>query len=554
MNSIISKVPIPRLIARAPAAPIIIFFASISFITWLVFSCSKIELSYLEHYGYFFDPASYYLHNIDLYRLYQQAGLKDAVSYEITHNPRFPLRTIPYLLIAPHQLVTTLGHLWTEVPFIWLFLLMLMCTVYQRTRTSCFAITSSAVFLGAPYLYDPTLGIAGFWLDFTSSCALGCTSLCLVKYIASRNAGWMFAFGTLASAAALSRFSSAFYVLAYASLAVPVALLHIDWRRTKWQSSLAGPICALLAAAPGLVFLFAFLEQNRNYYSTYGYAFGAPIMQSILWTGPALVRLMGLPILMTLGALTTLHLLMLLMKRVDDWRISFIALWLPISIFLFVCVVVKAVDGWHCLVYFIPASLVSAFVPFCNMRTHHIWWRLLAVALGILAVSTTVVSYKTFRRVSLHPPAHLALRRHADSTMLQYILSTRAPSFIQFDTESLMPQLEAYLEHGFFSKWPSTMFSIHEAYMKNYFPNKSPEQAARAAFNQMEKEVALVAVFAKPDDALKPGVFDNPYSSTVARMVSEMVQKDSGWKHLGYADSPQGRLILCWNTKFKKAN
>ena len=530
----------------------IIFFVSLVLTTWLVNSCSKIELQYLQNYGYFFDPASYYLHNIDLYRLYEQVGLGNALSYEISHNTRFPGRTVPLLLLAPHQLVTNLGHLWTEVPFIWLFLVMLMAAIYARTRTVCMAVAGTCLFIGVPYLYDPTLGIAGYWLDFTSACALGCGALSLIFYRETKNIGWMIAFGALAAVAALCRFSSAFYVLSFASLAVPVVLIDKDFKHTNWNRATIGLFAALLAALPGLIFLFTFLEQNRSYYSTYGYAFGAPIMQSIVWTGPALVRLIGMPILCVLLLCTAVHLVALLMQRVDDWRVSFIALWFPLSVFLFVCFVVKAVDGWHCLVYFIPALLVSAFVPVGKLRQNHIWWRAVTAVLTIVAIGTTIHSYTTFRHLAKHPPTHLALRKQADSAMARYILSTRAPSFIQFDTESLMPQLETFLNHGFFSKWPSTMFSIHEAYMKNYFPGKSPEEVAKAVHRQLDKEVALVAVFAKPSDALRPGVFNNPYSATVSKDVSTFVQNDRSWVQIGSTNSPHGKLFLYWNDRFTK--
>lgn len=540
----------------------IIFFVTVAFTAWLVFACRHIEVTYLRHYGYFFDPASYYQHNIDLYRLYQQSGLGAALSYEVQHNARFPFRTVPYLLLAPKQLVTNFGHMWSEMPFIWLFLYMFAGTLYQRTKSLCFSLAATSIFLGVPYLYDPTLGIAGFWLDFTSACALGCAALSLVAYHRSRNPGWMLSFGALASVAALSRFSSSFYVLAYSSLAVPCALLCIDRfdydnpqklrSPIPWKHAAFGLLAALLAALPGLVFLFAFLQENRSYYSTYGYAFGAPIMQSIVWTGPALVRLMGIPILATLFFFSTINLLRLLSRRASNWHVLFLSLWLPISTFLFVCFVVKAVDGWHCLVYFIPALMISAFVPLGRLRPNHIWWRVLAPLLTILCVATTICSYKTFNHLAKNPPVHLALRKQADAAMARFILQTKAQSFLQFDTESLMPQLEVFLNNGFFTRWPSTMFSIHESYMKNYYPGKEPPAMAQAVYDQLKKEVALVAVFDNPADADKPGVFNNAYSSTVARRVSHLVASDKAiWQRIGGTDSPNGKLSIYANSALK---
>lgn len=512
--------------------------------SWLVASCAGIELTYLSNFGYFYDPAAYYQWNIDLYRLYQQKGLSAALWQEIAFNWRFPARTILNLLLAPDQLATNLGHLWSEVPFIWLFIQLFCCTVYSRTKSLFFAIASTSLISGVRYLYDPMNGIAAYWLDSTSAFALGSAALCLISFVSTRNRLWLLAFGLLASAATLCRYSAGFYVLAFASLTVPAALMSTG--KLRWKSAIADLTSCLVGAAPGLVFLIVYLERNRSYYSVYGYAFGAPISESISFTASAVTDLLGAPTITILLILTAANLLVLCLRRARDWRTPFISLWCPVSIFLFVCFVVKAVQGWHCLVYFVPAIFVAAFGPIDELRPNRIWWRGLAIALSVTAVTTTAYWYGTFRQLARTPPASIVLNQRANSAMTHYIVETKARRFIQFNTESLEPQLESFLNHGVYCEWPNRLFSIHEAYMKNYFVNETPDKMSKSVYERLKADVPLVAVFAVPAEAAEPGIFDNPYSSTVAREVSYMVSHEAAWRRLGEIDSPQGRLAVYW--------
>jgi hypothetical protein len=85
--------------------------------------------------------------------------------------------------------------------------------------------------------------------------------------------------------------------------------------------------------------------------------------------------------------------------------------------------------------------------------------------------------------------------------------------------------------------------------MKNYYPGKDPDATAQAVYDQLKKEVALVAVFDDPATADKPAVFNNVYSSTVARRVSQLVASDKAdWHRIGGTDSPNGKLSIYSNS------
>lgn len=530
---------------RPSAATVVILIASTLACAWLVFASARIELTFLDNYGYFYDPASYYVMNVNLYRDYQELGLWKALGDEITSNYRCPGRTVPYLLFAPNLLTSPMGHVWSEAPLLWVFLLLLCSTIHDRTKSLFFALSAASVFVGLPFLYDPKLGVSAFWLDFTAGCALGGAALCLLRFSQTRHNGWMFGLGALASATALCRWTAAFYLLTFLALAVPLTVL-VSPLKTQLKSIGKSLACALTTALPGLVFTVYFFERNSDLYTRQGYALGAPIAQSVIWTASALQSMCSTPVILLLLGFGLANLFFLMRNPSRNWRFTLTCIWLPVSLFLFICVVVKAVDGYHPLVYFAPALFVAAFCPLTEFRTHRKWWHTASVALCIVAVATTVHSYDTYRRLAKNAPPAVALQKQCDVALSKLIVQTRSSSFVQFDHESLMPQLEAFFSCGLTCDFPQ-LFSVHQHYMRSMFRDQSPQMVAQTVYRRLQQEVPLVAVFSNPDQALQPGIFNNVYSSTVSRHVSQKVAADPNWKLVGHVEGPQGKLSIFQN-------
>lgn len=526
---------------------VIWLFATVATVC-LVAASVRIELEYLSKHPYFFDPAAYYLNNIDIYRSYQESGLWPTFVHELLNNNRCPGRTLPYLLFAPRLLLDNMSHLWTEVPLLLAFIGLFCSTVYERTKSLLFACATVALFISVPFLYNPVLGVGAYWLDFTSACAMGAVALCLLRYLDTQRNSWMVALGAFASAEALCRWSGAIYLLLFLAVAVPAVFavrpLH-NWRRIA-----TGLGCALITALPGLVFTFGFFSYNSAYYKSHGYALGAPISKSIEWTSYALVHMMGLPMVALLLALITVSTIALFRAedRVKAIQRGVVCLWLPTSIFVFLCIVCKAVDGFHPLAFFVPALFVSAFCWIGELRTHLKQWCAFSCVLVVFAAVTGISAYESNRRWARNPEPIVKLQKHTDTTLAKYIVETNSESFAQFDTESVMPQLEAFFGSGSFCQW-EPIFLIHEPYIKANYPGQNPLEMSKSAYAKITQDVALVAVFADPQVALKPNTFDNPYSATVSHQIAVLVPKDPRWKFLGYVNSLRGKLAVYKNLK-----
>lgn len=517
---------------------------------WLVWASSSVELKYLQNYGHFFDPAAYYYLNIESYRKLEHDGAISAVIEEVATNSKCPGRTIPYLLLAPKMLVHPLGHLATLLPVLWLFLNLLYFTVRKRSGSGWLAASAVSVFSCIPFLYDAKLGIAAYWLDLSAALSMGCAALCLINFCSRQKALWLGAFGILASVTALFRYTAGFYMLSFAMVALPVALLPLFREPATRCVALRSGGAVLLGALPGLGFLIAFFGANRDHYAACGYAFGASVTQSLLWTASAVTHMLSAPLLILLLLLTAIGVWTAAAKKSaaggGDRALALICAWLPLSIMLFVCLIVRAVDGYHPLVYFAPALVVAAFSLLQRPQQKAFSPGLQAVpaVLIALAAATAAGSFRSALTVAENPGPFDQLHRQAEKTIVDCIVKTQAPSFVQFNEESLMPQVEAYLNFGHYCRWPTKLFSEHESYLKNFYPDQTPQQQAQTIYPLLKQQAALVAVFEDPTQPLRARCFDNQSSTVVASVISDMVAKDHHWRLLTTVNSPQGMLAI----------
>lgn len=526
----------------------ILAFVSVLSTVWLVWSSVTLETIYLANYGFFYDPAAYYASHIGLYQEYLTTGAWSTILHELAVNDRAPWRTVPYLLFAPKLLSTTTSHLWTEVPLLFSFIALLAASVYARTKSLLVALAACTIFSGIPFLYDPAYGIAAFWLDLTAALAMGCAALCLLRFSESRHSGWMYGVGLFATLTATSRWSAACYLILFFSIALIAC--YVD-KRISLKAIAASLGCALLTGLPGLFFTLYFFKSASAYYATAGYAFNAPISQSIQWTATTLQVILGVPILATLLLLTGSHIAGLIKTRTPEQiRTVVIACWLPTSIFIFLCFISKAVNGVHPLAYFAPALVISAFYPIGNISTskRRVVWRVCACSLIVYGIASGAFAYQQFRRIAKSPALLFSTQKQTDVALSKFIVATRAKSFLQLDTQTIMPQLEAFYSDGVYSR-QALYFSNHEFHLRGLYPNRTPQQVATSAYDDIKKNVALVAVFSDPKRALAPGIFpySNPYTVAVSHHVSKRVALDPDWKLLGRVNGVRGLLSVYQN-------
>lgn len=509
----------------------------------VTFVAVSIEKTYLETHSFFFDPASYYRLNIRVFREFNELGLWQAFLHELSNNDRCPARTIPLLLFMPSGLADLWGHLWTELPVIFSFLFLLSWTVFSRTSSYYLALASIATFCSFKFLYDPKLSIAAYWLDTTAACSLGSAVICLLNYTRSAAKPWLFGFGLFASLAALSRWSSAFYLLSFAAVALPIML----WvtRRTL-RTSIRSTAFSFISTLPGIFFVLNFSERNFNFYKTYGYALDASIFESISWNLAKVPEILGVPTVVFLSFLSMGNSFRAMHGKVER-TFCVIALWYPISIFVFLSFVAKAVGGVHPLTYFGPALLVAGFCTLTRTSRH---WIEAAVITGALTSLILTGGYVREQKLTVvQVLSHEKLEKERDVALSSLIMKTGARSFAAFDRESAGAILETFFTNRVTCEERGATFSVHESYLKGWFgKGTTPEEMAELSFKRSQT-ADLVVVFSNPSDAFRPGIFNNRYSRTVSRLVSERIPKDPDFRFVSKVNGPFGELSVYRNSR-----
>jgi hypothetical protein len=529
-----------------------IFLGAAIITAWLVWSCWRLETMFVAHHGYFYDAAAYLQQHIALYHSYLQQGAWTTICNDFVSNNRCPLRTLPYLIAAPRLLIQQSGHLWTEIPFLFSLVLSFGWVVARRTRSVLLALSAMSTFCAMPYLYDPMHGIAAFWLDLTAAFALGSAVLALVSFHETRQNRWLLAFGLLASATVLCRWWSTIFLVAFSSLALPAVLTG---ERLSFRARFVGLACALLGALPGMIFSISSFPSAWAYYKVAAIALDHKIPNSISWLATSLPTMVGAPVLALLLLLIGFNLANWCQraksaKTPSNWQLYFICFWFPASLFVVTCLVCRICVAQHALTYFLPALVIAAFVPLRSFGHHH-WWSRAAVSsfLLIMMVSTAASAYETFRKVAKGPSAAQQVQKRTDAELSALIAATGSKSFLEFDTQTIYPQLEAFYRHGIYCP-ESACFSIHEYHMKGRYPNKSASEVAKAAYDDVCKTVELVAVFEIPGGAL--GKFNNLFSERTAFYISDAVRQDSSWRQVGRVQSPRGWLAVYQNQALLK--
>lgn len=526
----------------------LLFFALVALAAtiWLSICAIEIESAYLANYGFYFDPAAYYLRDIEVFRLCKEHGPWPVFLNQLQTNVRDPGRVLPYLLVAPGSLATLWSHMWTEMPFVWSFLTLLSSAVYERTRSALMSLGAISLFLALPMVLDPVLGVASYWLDFTSACALATGLLCVLRSNQTGCWRWAAAAGLFISAAVFCRWTSfpnAFLALTLTTLPMLFSLAPKDRRSVLIRAVWIG-----IGALPGLVLVTYGWSANLDYYRHFGYAMGQPISASISFVTAAICRLAGWPVLAVAVCLMLFNLLSL---RKDRSNISFTlsCFGFPVSVLIFLCCIARVVEAVHPVTFFIPGLMIAALLPLRAQGTSSLKLRVLGGLLLLLSLPLVLASQKGAYAIAASPPDSVRASRETCAELAKLIISKKAPSFAEFDSETCMPHMEAFFFGGVYCT-SVTIISEHEAYLRNLYKGLAPDEMAQQAFDRVKKELALVAVFANPEDAQKPGAFDNRFSSTIAQIVSQKVSQDQAFAFVKTVRSPRGGLAVYRNTQF----
>ncbi len=559
MNSLADSGAVLR--KSVDGAMITLLIASLLLTCLITFASARIEWKYIQNYPHFYDPVCYNLNNAKLWLDVQQHGRFAVAWTEALSNIRHPFRTVPAILLAPDLLAQPLGHLFTAMPLLFAFLFLLGTSVNAYSRSVWMAMASLCLFCSVPILFDAKLGFAAFWLDLHAALAMASAAICLLRFQASAQRKWLVAFAIFATITSLSRYSATFYLVV---LALPILVLaltqHFCIKRSFLRAVLVPvlTLSALLLPVAG-VFVISHYQANIHYYKTYGYAFNVTIIKSVAWTFYALVVSVS-PLILT--ALFTLSCFSLLQAFLTEPKhrlnriLSFLAsVWCPLSIAIFLCVIVRATDGIHPTLYIIPLLFLPAFCAFpAGKVLRPIAQTILCTTILCLAISVGTRADRVNYSIARRPTPFQIQQKRIDKRIAELLNASHACRYAIFNTESTMPTLEAFYAAHTYPIHPSKFFTVHEGYWKGWFPKASSDEVAQAVCRHLP-ELDLAVVQKDPADVLRNPSVDNDYSRKVATSVAEKLPLDPNWILIDVlTDAPNGPLAVYRNRTPQKAS
>ena len=520
---------------------------SIVLLSFITTRSVSLERDYVQHYPRFFDAINYDIKDVELFLSTTRENRFKVALDEVHSNGRNVFRTVPLLLFCPRLLSKPFGHLATSLPLLFLFCLFLGAETYRHSKSILFSAVAILSLLTVPGLSNPILGYAANWADMPAAMAMGTAVICLLRFLENSKLVWLAAFGIFSSITMTCRWSAAFYLIFY-SFPVALSALYLYVRNRK-KSALTPTLVLLACISPGLIFVLCHWNENRYYYSTFGYALNATFWECLRSTANTIFSFVQMPTLVVLLSLIALNFLGWLMKRRrGQWIILLANFWFPLSIMVFLCLVIKAASAPHATLYLVPALFISAFitnVPLWSKRI--VLTPLIATIIAVAVCWSYCNYYKLWALISQHPPIAVKQDKLIDTTLSDYLAQNRRLVYSEYDDERVMATLDCFYKWGWYATPALKNYTVHESYYKGWYPNETPEQIAAQVYEDTARQVDVILIHQKTKELLNNPLIDNAYSRAVSVYMTNHIPKDKRWRKVQILDGPNGRLAMFEN-------
>jgi hypothetical protein len=538
-------------------APVRLAFSALLLTALVGAAVVPTQRQFLQSQPFYSDAVGHSLHGARLALEVEQRGRWATAIRELRDNPRFPLRTVPLVLLAPGQLAAPAGHAWVPLAALWCFLAVLGATVFRRSGSEAYAFGAMALFCSMARHYEPKAGLGSNWLDLTAALFLGAAAFLLLDCRLERgHAARLLAFGLLASAAALSRYISAGYALVICGPVLAGSIAASYLRSRSLPRSVLVPLA--LTGGPVLVaavipYLLPHLSAVLAYYRTFGYPLESRLSISettMSWVSNYTIAVGGKWIVLLLLGLLALNLAH--GRRGKEAAADLLpVVWFAVSFYLLYSVVLRQ-DGHHgqAAVFGLPGLFLLAVSPVSWTARAPGFGRAVGAGLVLAAAGLGV------RHANAAAAAVMAMspERHLQDRLAEEIARHERPTVWDAyagDYSAAYASLEGFYRTG---RLPVTahLYSEHETYLRGYFPGRDPESVARVVLGLAHDytDFALVAA-----DARKVGgLARNPFTAAVSTTMARCLPGDPDWEMVGRFDGTRwGDLRLYRNRRSRSS-
>jgi hypothetical protein len=534
----------------------VLLAAILSFL--VIKTVAKIEDKYLETHRVFLDCIVYQKHLFDLWLASHHASRFQLAWNEIINPvdggeiPPLAFRTIPIILLNPEWLKDPHAHLITSGFSLFVFLCLLLRTVYRRTGSFSYACAAAILTCTVPAIYDPMWGLGAFWLDFSAGFIGGAAALCLINARRGENGlAWLGGFAILAAATLLSRFVTGVYLLVQGA---PILLIYFldRWRKTRsFLNSVVVPIALISGILLFLTgpYIWGQTSSQMLYYTELSYDY-KDVLSSAQFVLNTTLYFFGHDFLLFCFCIFLCQVLFAFRVR---WRGLSETVWLAIAQGVFLTITCEITVAFHAMEYSLPILLFAFLCPIdwrpvapergdgrANEARPAQWH--LALSLGLTVFACFSINRALHERLwnpPKPPPEEVDKKqfydRATEELMRNYPDKTISAYFDLFDIYFFVIDFER------FNHVPmqilDCIFDVRDTELKAHFPGKTPTELASAAYQQALQRSDIVLVFDDPATAFKETPFDyganlNPYSEEIAFRMAAQLKSDPGWRKL----------------------
>jgi hypothetical protein len=496
-----------------------------------------------------YDSAFYRLIACQFYNLFQSQGLSTALAQAL--QSKDSLDIITRLLLAPRLLLHPYGHLSVLLPFMGLFILLVINYVFTRTHSWICGIAIVGFLFSFPIIYNPmVIGIADYWKDNLATWLMGSAvmSFILSRSLAYRRASFLS--GLLLGLLTAQRSALAIYA---ALLFLPLFLWAVYQRiRTDDLKAAILRIGVFLTPAvllSGFIFLMQW-QMLYNYYFVKGYDYASPLQVAQMLLLGSRERI-GFSFFLIVG------ICLLCSLRIKHWKHRandiLIASWLVVGLPLVVSITRCLYSGFHAvwtiLLIVLLATFFSSFLESVKSR------RIFILGLLFVAIGSSFLQYAISVVLAHERAAYTAPLRRFNDDLTNIIMALPKPHEVIF----LHDEAEGpFLNHVLFNRHiPLTpqegitfvgFMSIHDSYYRAAFGNVSVRKIVDTIISNLEQHPGTIAVaYCDPSDVQTNLAFQpdgKNVATPVAISLTSHVMHSLHWKALTKLDSPYGCLYV----------
>lgn len=522
-------------------------FLTIIFTCLLSYISITLSVAYFKVGAFHNDSASYLLQALAAYDVFSSREFMSALYYSL--HVKDGLDVLLRMMFIPSSFNMLYGHMFVAIPFMALFISLLLHYVYTRTESWFSAIVAVMFLFTFSFAFSPFKGIADYWKESIAVWMLGCAILSWLMADNFSKASWSTLSGLLFGFLVMQRTALAVYVF-FLMLPLFGWILYHSIKHHYFQRIFRHIIYfALPLLLLTLTVLIAQWKTLYTYYFVSGYAYGTYFDGMIHFFNFIKNEFLFSTIVMS-------GLLCYCSFAIADWKVqgkdvastSWLAMGLPL-------VIIFSGSFYHSIIIIWPilfTIMLAAFIPrrlkqFITRRHFNI------VLVGVI-VCAAIYQYSLTDKNSQYLLKYNAKLRKLCDQLTNVVLAQSPPYYASFIFDSIEGHFINHLRYNrkILSDSPNNIkivgyISTRDSYFAAFDPkgnsaNITGEMIAQKVIKTLEtNEGTIVATYCDPNAIDTSPAFINygkKVANPYAKALTQHLMDNLHWKVIAKITDP----------------